>query len=313
MDCIGVNSSMESSNCSIGRSCCPERHVSEKRCHSYADAVYKQNYDTYDTDKDLEDNREDECGIAAVPLIIGGEQAEYKEFPHMVVIGYGPHLTTAKWLCGGSLVSEFYVLTAAHCLISQQGEPRFIKLGVINLGIETSKYSQVFKVSKSIPHPAYKSPNKWHDIALIRLNKKVDFTPFVRPACLDYDGEITQDTAVATGWGYTDNIIDEGSQDLMKVELNIADRSQCDKVYHEAFKGNLTDSVICAGTHQKKDTCHGDSGGPLQIVRQEPYCMYSIIGVTSFGISCGHGVASVYTRVFYYLPWLESIIWPEKS
>ncbi|KAG8241716.1 hypothetical protein J6590_080771 [Homalodisca vitripennis] len=42
----------------------------------------------------------------------------------------------------------------------------------------------------------------------------------------------------------------------MKVELNIADRSQCDKVYHEAFKGNLTDSVICAGTHQKKDTCH---------------------------------------------------------
>uniref|UniRef100_A0A1B6FAW4 Peptidase S1 domain-containing protein n=1 Tax=Cuerna arida TaxID=1464854 RepID=A0A1B6FAW4_9HEMI len=133
MECLGVNTSIESSNCSIGHICCPNGRVSEKRCDGYADTVYKTNVDTYDTDNDLDDNREDECGIAAVPLIIGGEQAEYKEFPHMVVIGYGPHLTTAKWLCGGSLVSEFYILTAAHCLISHQGEPTFVKLGVINL------------------------------------------------------------------------------------------------------------------------------------------------------------------------------------
>uniref|UniRef100_A0A1B6KJR2 Peptidase S1 domain-containing protein n=1 Tax=Graphocephala atropunctata TaxID=36148 RepID=A0A1B6KJR2_9HEMI len=309
LDCFAVKSSQGSSNCSTGHICCPKSRLSESRCDEYGDAVYGPSYDPYEMDEDQIDYREDECGVGVVPLIIGGLRAEYKEFPHMAAIGYGSHLTTAKWLCGGALVSESYILTAAHCLVSPQGEPRFVKLGVINLMTETSEHSQVFKVNKSIPHPRYTSPSKWHDIALIKLDMQVKFTPFVRPACLDYDGEITVDTAVATGWGYTGNVIDEESPNLLSVELDIAERSLCNRVYYEAFKGNLTSSLLCAGTQENKDTCYGDSGGPLQTIRAKPYCMYSIIGVTSFGISCGHGFSSVYTRVFHYLPWLESVIW----
>lgn len=54
----------------------------------------------------------------------------------------------------------------------------------------------------------------------------------------------------------------------------------------------------------------GDSGGPLQIKLKYPYCMYSVIGVTSFGRKCGVQVPGVYTRVSNYVPWIESIIWP---
>jgi secreted trypsin-like serine protease len=67
-------------------------------------------------------------------------------------------------------------------------------------------------------------------------------------------------------------------------------------------------SQICAGVPDgKNDTCQGDSGGPLQIVVDEQHC---IVGVVSFGIACGYALPSIYTRVSFYLDWIESIVWP---
>jgi len=61
---------------------------------------------------------------------------------------------------------------------------------------------------------------------------------------------------------------------------------------------------------KKKDTCQGDSGGPIQIFDPSEYCMYQIVGVTSFGIMCGTpGVPGVYTRVYPYVDWIERTIW----
>jgi secreted trypsin-like serine protease len=54
----------------------------------------------------------------------------------------------------------------------------------------------------------------------------------------------------------------------------------------------------------------GDSGGPLQVKNKRISCMYTIIGVTSFGSQCGIGDPGVYTRVSKYVPWIESVVWP---
>ncbi|KPJ17581.1 Serine protease snake [Papilio machaon] len=69
---------------------------------------------------------------------------------------------------------------------------------------------------------------------------------------------------------------------------------------------------ICFGDwHKKKDSCNGDSGGPVQIKHPQIYCMYSVIGITSWGRECGHpGQPAIYTRVAAYIPWIESIVWP---
>lgn len=80
----------------------------------------------------------------------------------------------------------------------------------------------------------------------------------------------------------------------------------------KSLPSGIITSQLCAGElNGGKDTCQGDSGGPIQIVKNNPYCMYDIVGVTSFGKFCGFkNSPAVYTKVSYYIPWIESIVWP---
>lgn len=102
----------------------------------------------------------------------------------------------------------------------------------------------------------------------------------------------------------------------MKVSLKFVDNNECDKYFQtEQISGlmanGVTDNMLCAGELQGgKDTCQGDSGGPLQIVLNKPYCMYSIVGVVSFGKFCGFAhQPAIYTKVAHYLDWIEKIVW----
>lgn len=105
-----------------------------------------------------------------------------------------------------------------------------------------------------------------------------------------------------------------GSNDMMKVVLDIISNDDCGEAFSSEkinLKDGLKDSMICAGVLSGgKDTCQGDSGGPLQVILEKPYCMYSIIGVTSFGKFCGYANSpAVYTKIFNFLPWIEGIVW----
>lgn len=102
----------------------------------------------------------------------------------------------------------------------------------------------------------------------------------------------------------------------MKVTINIIEKDQCTKAYSQeiktaAMKDGIKDSLICAGElGGGKDTCQGDSGGPLQVVLKEPECMYSLIGVTSFGKFCGFkNSPAMYSRISFYIDWIEGIVW----
>ncbi|KAK6635647.1 hypothetical protein RUM44_000901 [Polyplax serrata] len=317
-DCLGDK---DVGDCPGNLMCCKNTGKSKEKCQSYAKYVYQESQGVVLMARSLLQNVSD-CHIEAVPLVVGGEKAKPKEFPHMAAVGYGKSLSSAIWLCGGALISENYVLSAAHCASSgESGDAKFIRLGGLNLKEEDDSTVQKFTITERIVHPRYKASSKYDDIALFKFTGSIRMDGHTRPACLyaGYD-EIKFKKAVATGWGKTNYNSYEGSPDLMKVYLDVIDQDTCSTFFTTERGGNglargLVPSQLCAGVLEGgKDTCQGDSGGPLQVVASDPYCMYKIIGITSFGKFCGFkNSPAVYTRVSNYVPWIESVVWPSGN
>lgn len=246
-------------------------------------------------------------------VVIGGQDAERSRYPHMALLGYGGDQDSAQWLCGGSLISDRYVLTAAHCISETViGPVRFVAMGILKRS-DPDELWHIYNVRRTIAHPEYRPPSKYHDIALLETAKPVVFGKHVFPACLDFHGE-DRIVAFATGWGKLgkNRPLADNLQEVSLVKFSPKD---CLKHFppHRLLKqGYNADMQMCYGDeNQPKDTCEGDSGGPLQVTSEISKCLHTVIGVTSFGRACGYaGDAGMYTRVFHYVPWIESVVWP---
>nr|CAH7748882.1 unnamed protein product [Callosobruchus chinensis] len=194
------------------------------------------------------------CDHNSVPLIVGGKPASSGKFPFMAALGFN---TDEKWLCGGTLISHRFILTAAHCTISRSGSPVVVRLGALYLSQDSST-SDDYKVSDIIVHPNYRYPEKYNDIALIKVDRDIKFTNYIRPACLNTKDYINHKSAIATGWGRLD-YAGESSDRLMEVNLSFYDNSVCQKAYRNNFNGlanGITSTMICAGELKGgKDTC----------------------------------------------------------
>uniref|UniRef100_A0A1B0DDB0 Uncharacterized protein n=1 Tax=Phlebotomus papatasi TaxID=29031 RepID=A0A1B0DDB0_PHLPP len=214
--------------------------------------------------------------------ILGGVETSLGEFPHMAALGYPSEEVGSddfQWNCGGSLIAENYVLTAAHCVANPASRPTIVRLGKVTLKTnDDTATPQDIPISQIISHPSYKRSRNYHDIALIRLARPAEMNENVKPACLNTDNEDVGDdvSLIVTGWGSTSVERRERSGVLLKT--------------------NLTS---------------GDSGGPLQTVAENGFA--TIIGVTSFGISCASSTPGVYARVSYYLDFIESNVWPDSG
>ncbi|XP_011143573.1 venom protease isoform X2 [Harpegnathos saltator] len=227
-------------------------------------------------------------------LIVGGTKAEPKEFPHMVAIGFENEQNEILWLCGGSLISDRVVLTAAHCTYSQDwGVAKWARIGDLNLArMNDNARPQTIRIVERISHPDYKIPSVYHDIAIIKLETPVTYTMWARPACLPVDLPDTGygDTAVATGWGRLDWADEQNSDNLQKVTLSLVPQYSCNESFFDGSpqlaRGIIDEWQICAG-EEGKDTCQGDSGGPLVVFNTVHSHMYNIIGITSVGHLCG--------------------------
>nr|ARK20044.1 serine protease snake-like protein [Ampulex compressa] len=263
------------------------------------------------------------CAITSRTLIVGGKKADPKEFPHMAAIGYRSRQSNFVWLCGGTLISERFVLTAAHCTFSGEwGRAVRVRVGDLNLArTDDGATPQDIDVLERIRYPKYQGTSEYHDIALLRLAADAIFNAWVRPACLPVDlPEFDEERkAVATGWGHVEWAADEGSDDLRKVTLKIVEHERCNASFVRGLRtdeklklGIVADWQICAGEFGK-DTCQGDSGGPLAVFNTDHTCMYNVVGVTSIGRLCGSIIPGVYTRVYHYIPWIESVVWSGNS
>ena len=135
-------------------------------------------------------------------LVVGGQDADPNEFPHMVAIGYPNFNGEISFNCGGSLISDRFVLTAAHCAKSERKSPTTIRLGDLNLKLNDRNLPEIdIPVESFISHERYNSSSKENDIALIKMKHSVPFSKSIRPACIHQTENIGKTRALATGWG----------------------------------------------------------------------------------------------------------------
>ncbi|KAL6260757.1 hypothetical protein P5V15_008280 [Pogonomyrmex californicus] len=245
-------------------------------------------------------------------LVIGGVDAQPGEFPHMAALGrlFGQ---TFSYMCGGTLISHTWVLSAAHCTYGPNGDPTNVRIGFYEL---TDQAGIMIAISDMIRHPEYLPPELYADIALILLESPVTFSLAIRPACLYQRYDFVPKNAWVSGWGATE-FAGDASNRLQKAQLTLISNVKCSEKHNTSIEvpHGISTNMICAGDvrgNRSSDTCEGDSGGPLQIIHPQNDCLFQVIGITSFGQACGIGdTPGVYTKVSPYLSWIESYVWPE--
>ncbi|XP_017011709.3 uncharacterized protein [Drosophila takahashii] len=245
------------------------------------------------------------------PVYVDGD-SEFGEYPwHVAILKKDPK--ESIYACGGTLIDAQHIISAAHCIKSQNGFDLRVRLGEwdVNHDVEFFPYIERDVVSVHI-HPEYYAGTLDNDLAVLKLDQPVDFTknPHISPACLpDKYSDFTGARCWTTGWG-KDAFGEHGKyQNILKeVDVPILSHQQCEQQLRNTRLGysyKLNPGFVCAGGEEGKDACKGDGGGPLVCDRNGAM---HVVGVVSWGIGCGQvNVPGVYVKVSAYLPWIQQI------
>jgi len=230
-----------------------------------------------------------------VERIVGGVEASPNSFPWAVAI-----IINKAWFCGGSIISDTWVLTAAHC--TEGGTTFHIQVGAHNITAKEPPRKLSILSTVAIQHENYDNKTLANDIALIRLPSPLTFNDYIQPIGLsDFTASAGYRTT-AMGWGLTAT---GGSvSNVLRVvdDLPILGNDDCSSF----FGGIINNGTLCVDTSGQKGTCQGDSGGVLALQDQEQKWIQ--VGVTSFGSAsgCEAEYPVGFARVEFYLDWIKT-------
>jgi secreted trypsin-like serine protease len=240
--------------------------------------------------------------VLPTPYIVGGIEAKQNFWPWQVSLkSFGFHV------CGGSIINDQWILTAAHCFDREKPEPWSAVAGRNELWvILPTPGEKTYNATKIIRHENYRpSKSNLNDIALVKLNTKIEYTDQIQPVCLPTKdiGSLDGTMGTVAGWG-TISESGEISKELRQVDVPIISNEKCQANYVGA---SIAAGMICAGYYEGgKDACQGDSGGPFVINTSGKYTQ---VGVVSWGRGCARpNQPGVYTRVSEYLEWINAKI-----
>uniref|UniRef100_A0AAX7W4K8 Zmp:0000001114 n=1 Tax=Astatotilapia calliptera TaxID=8154 RepID=A0AAX7W4K8_ASTCA len=256
--------------------------------------------------QDCSDNSDEticDCGTRPYKLnrIVGGQNAELGEWPWQVSLHFSTHGPT----CGASIISNTWLLSAAHCFVTSNSESNNPSSWLSYSGMQ-NQYShdnvQSRKLKRIIPHPLYNQMTSDYDIALLELSEPLQFANTIQPICLPDSSHVFPAgmSCWVTGWG----ALREGGQAaqiLQKALVKIINDSVCDVV----TEGQVTSRMLCSGyLSGGVDACQGDSGGPLVCFEESGKWFQA--GIVSWGEGCARrNKPGVYTRVTKLREWIK--------
>ncbi|CAN9503054.1 unnamed protein product [Ophioblennius macclurei] len=235
-----------------------------------------------------------------LPWMVGGEVGKKGESPWQALVLNA----RGRFHCGGVLIDESWILTAAHCL---ENNLRFrVRLGDYER-LRDEGTEATLKVVKAFKHPNYNSVTVDNDIALLRLETPAPLSEYIVPVCLPKrslaervlhrNGTMT----VVSGWGKEDLDSDRFSSALNVIKVPLVSHNICSR---QMYPYNITENVVCAGIlGQRTDACEGDSGGPMVTLYRDTWFL---VGLVSWGDGCGkEDKLGIYTKVSNYNDWIS--------
>jgi trypsin len=229
--------------------------------------------------------------------IVGGSQAAAHAYPFMITYGFAPK----DHYCGGSVLNNQWVLTAAHCVYGYKASDFYVTAGDHRISVG-GEGEQVRRASKIIIHPSYDDNTYNNDIALIKLSSPVTLNSVVKTIAhgtLPVAGTSLR----VIGWGDQADGAGDYADTLRQVDVPLRSAASCSDAYGDGVTGNM----FCAGLRRGgKDSCQADSGGPIF---HRVNNTWQQVGIVSWGDGCAQAERyGVYTKLQNYKTWISTTV-----
>ncbi|XP_022648505.1 serine proteinase stubble-like [Varroa jacobsoni] len=263
----------------------------------------------------IETGGTESCGVPPLrpqKKVVGGKTSSFGQWPWQASVRRSSFFGfSSTHRCGGAILNKNWIITAAHCVDDLLVTQVRVRLGEFDFSSTQEPYPfQERGITAKYVHPQYNFFTYENDLALLKMDKSLQYMPHVAAICLppDTTGNLVGQNATVTGWGR----LNEGGvlpSLLQEVQVPIVSNEKCKTMFQAAGRNEFIPSIfMCAGYENGgKDSCQGDSGGPLQV--RDTSGRWMLAGIISWGIGCAEpNLPGVCTRITKFKPWIVSTI-----